>query len=573
MHGLHETALLAGPSILDQRAISGGAHDWNWRQIHTAAAQLAATLDAGGTVCNLCHTRAGFLVTWLACARRGCMQVLPPSSGQADLIAILDAAPAPTIVVDDAALLQPAWASHARCLVWAYQPAAASKSTPHLAWAPDWDAPALSLYTSGSTGAPEQQVKTLGQLVRGAQILATRLDEHLGAGNKALAAVDTIVCSVPQQHMFGLESSVMLPLVRGIAVMERRPLLPLDVRAAMEGAGGMAMWVATPLHLRALAQARQALPHCAAALVSTMPLAPALAAQVEALIEAPVIEIYGSTETGVMATRRTAHAGPWQPADEVHFEIAAPRTLVSGSHFSSPRQLADEFSFDASGCFELLGRQADLLKIAGRRASLAHLNLVLQDLPGLDDGVFYLPASGSPTARLVLIYAGAPLDRAHTLRWLRERMDPIFLPRSLIRVERLPRADNGKLARAALDALYDAHVPAAPPATATIAFDFQVGATHPSLTGHFPGRPVVPGVLLLDHVMEGVRAHGGMDITALQKVKFLSPLLPGEIAQVRCELGAGRVSFRVSAVRDGGLIALTQGTASTRPSCAMQVRA
>ena len=48
----------------------------------------------------------------------------------------------------------------------------------------------------------------------------------------------------------------------------------------------------------------------------------------------------------------------------------------------------------------LLGRQADLVKIGGRRASLAGLNLLLQDLPGLHDGVFYLPDTGDPTERL-----------------------------------------------------------------------------------------------------------------------------------------------------------------------------
>ena len=76
------------------------------------------------------------------------------------------------------------------------------------------------------------------------------------------------------------------------------------------------------------------------------------------------------------------------------------------------------------------------------------------DLPGLDDGVFYLPESSEPTERLVLIHAGAPLDRAAVLAWLRERLDPAFLPRAFIHVDALPRSGPGKLARAALDAIY-----------------------------------------------------------------------------------------------------------------------
>ena len=81
---------------------------------------------------------------------------------------------------------------------------------------------------------------------------------------------------------------------------------------------------------------------------------------------------------------------------------------------------------------------------------------MLQDLPGLADGVFYLPATGAPTERLVLIHAGAPLDRTAAEAWLRERMDPVFLPRAFIHVDRLPRTGSGKLQRSALDEIFAA---------------------------------------------------------------------------------------------------------------------
>ena len=105
-------------------------------------------------------------------------------------------------------------------------------------------------------------------------------------------------------------------------------------------------------------------------------------------------------------------------------------------------KLLDELVIEPNGSFTLLGRQADLVKIAGRRASLAGLNLLLQDMPGLEDGVFYLPSTSNPTERLCLIYAGAPLDRAATRRWLRTRLDPVFLPRDFILLDRLPRGEN-----------------------------------------------------------------------------------------------------------------------------------
>ncbi|MDB5873449.1 MAG: long-chain fatty acid--CoA ligase [Ramlibacter sp.] len=455
MEHFADTALLADPAQLERAAITTATRTWTWREIHAASLVLAERLAGATTVCNLCGSRLGFLVTWLAALRRGCLQVLPPSGGHADLLAILESSIEPVVVVDDAQLLQPGWAEHARCLAHMPQPGAACPPDAALAWTCDGNALLLCLYTSGSTGTPRAQVKTLGQMARGARVLAARLDREIEGG---LPALRQIVCSVPPQHMFGVETSVMLSLVTGIAVADSRPLLPADVRAAFERCTSATAWIATPLHLRALAQSGEAVPHCGLVVVSTMPLAPTLATQAEALVHAPVMEIYGSTETGVVAMRRTALDEHWRAVDGVRVEPSAGGTQVWGTHFPSPQVLSDQVELDAQGGFRLLGRDGDLIKIAGRRASLAGLNLLLQDLPGLGDGVFYLPASGSPTERLVLVHAGKALERAATDRWLRARMDPVFLPRAIIHVDRLPRTENGKLPRAALDELYAAHV-------------------------------------------------------------------------------------------------------------------
>jgi len=451
MEQLRDTPLLAAISHLDHCAVIGENRQWTWREVHTDSMTLALRLEPRAAVFNLCNSRIGFLVAWLAALRRGCLQLLPPSGGLAELTALLQSTPDPVVVVDDPQALQPDWARHARCLV--HVPGATSRAATNddLAWSPPWDAPLVRLYTSGSTGTPEPQVKTLGHLAQGALVLARRLDTSIAGGRSALGR---IVCSVPPQHMFGLETSVMLPLVIGVPVLDRRPLLPADIGAALESGSDAAAWVATPLHLRAVAQAGQALPRCGAVIASTMPLASDLAARVEALSDAPVLEIYGSTETGVVAMRRTAHDTRWRAVAEVRLQAAEDGTRVWGSHFPSPRTLPDRMEIRSDGDFVLLGRQGDLIKVGGRRASLAGLNLLLQGLPGLADGVFYLPATGAPTERLLLIYAGPELDRRVAQAWLRQHMDPAFLPRAFIRTEQLPRAGAGKLPRAALDRLY-----------------------------------------------------------------------------------------------------------------------
>ncbi|MCE9659901.1 MAG: AMP-binding protein [Burkholderiales bacterium] len=443
-------ALTAATNWLDRPAIEGERRTWTWREIHLASLALAARLGDATAVCNLCASRLGFLVTALAALRRGALLILPPSGGNAEMGAVI-AGDRGTFVVGDPQAWPEPWCGdrYLQCLP---DLGCSAADDAHLAWQPRWDKVAVRLYTSGSTGVPQPQPKTLGQLVAGARALSARLAREIAGG---VAALERIVCSVPPQHMFGLECSVMLSLVAGTPVLDRRPLLPADVRAAFDDRRPAA-WIATPMHLRNLAHADgEAAPGCRVTIVSTMPLSPEVAVLAERRLGAPVLEIYGSTETGALAMRRTAAEAAWRPLPGVRLEAGADGTTASGAHFASPVAVPDRIAPSPDGTFALLGRQADLVKIAGRRASLAGLDRLLLDLPGLEDGAFFLPQTGQFTERLCLIYAGPPLDPAATSRWLRERLDPVFLPRTFIRVERLPRTEGGKLRRAALERLYD----------------------------------------------------------------------------------------------------------------------
>ena len=449
---LTHSALLAASDLLDQPAIVGPDQTWTWRQVHQASLDLSRKFRHRSVVCNLCTSRVSFLVTWLAALRSGRLLVLPPSGGHADLARVLKSTPHPVIVADSSTAIQRSWRSGTECIICPPVCRDSTGSAADLAWQPDWNRTAVLFYTSGSTEAPEPQPKTLLQLAIGAKVLGDRLAQEIDGG---LLAVRRIVCSVPPQHMFGVEASVMLSLVHGIPVQEGRPLLPADVQHAFADSPATA-WVATPLHLRGLVRSGAALSNCNLVLASTMPLTPHLAQQTEDLVRAPVLEIYGSTETGVLSMRRSARETSWRPVSGVRVEMVKAGTLAYGSHFSSPVCLPDEIEMDTTGCFKLLGRSIDMIKIGGRRASLAGLNLLLEELPGLEDGVFYLPNTANPTERLCLIYAGPTLDRAEIEQWLRARLDPAFMPRIFIRLGRLPRSDRGKLPRQALDMLFAA---------------------------------------------------------------------------------------------------------------------
>ncbi|MEO5559551.1 MAG: hydroxymyristoyl-ACP dehydratase [Dokdonella sp.] len=87
---------------------------------------------------------------------------------------------------------------------------------------------------------------------------------------------------------------------------------------------------------------------------------------------------------------------------------------------------------------------------------------------------------------------------------------------------------------------------------ATVTERFDIDAQHPSLPGHFPGHPIVPGVVLLDRVAAALEKAGFGPLRRIHAVKFLAPLLPGQVAQLTATRSDTRLRFRIE--RDGSLI-------------------
>jgi acyl-coenzyme A synthetase/AMP-(fatty) acid ligase len=148
-----------------------------------------------------------------------------------------------------------------------------------------------------------------------------------------------------------------------------------------------------------------ALPPLALVVSATAPLSPQLAARAENELGAPLLEIYGCTEAGQVATRRTTAGAEWQTFGALHLAGSGDHTVVSGGHVPAPTPLADVLEVLDGQRFRLLGRSNDLVNIAGKRSSIGHLNYHLNAIDGVVDGAFWMPAERAGEAAVVRLVA------------------------------------------------------------------------------------------------------------------------------------------------------------------------
>ncbi len=566
-------------------AARDGAAPIAWRQGQAVSAaqllhgaqRLAARLPAVGRPIILCQDRLLFTTALLAVWLRGQNALLPPNglaatlqqvpagAGQAYVLieaawsGQFDAGGLQTIVVnrdqdDAAAQVHPAPTTSLGANV--------VDSLPRIALTQE----VVCLLTSGSTGAPQPHSKHFGPLVANIQAEAQRLAQFLG--RPSLSGL-TLVATVPPQHSYGLESSVLLALLGGAAFEAGRPFYPADIASALAAVPRPRALVTTPFHLKALLLSGISLPPVDLVLSATAPLSPQLAAQAEAAMDACLVEIYGCTEAGQVAARRTTAGETWQTLGELRIhrealgstpsqanatvsEEPSERFIVQGGHVTEPTPLADVLVLQDERHFRLLGRANDLIHVAGKRSSLAHLNFQLNRIEGVDDGAFWLPdphqAQELEAVQRPIAFVVAPqLSAAAIIAALRLQLDAAFVPRRVVHVAALPRVETGKLTAGALrefalktleQGTSAALAPKRPtvldPAATNLAAEhrFPIAADHPAFAGHFPGHPLLPGVVLLSLVMRALQRETTLQQRLgakpqIEQVKFLQAVGPG----------------------------------------------
>jgi acyl-coenzyme A synthetase/AMP-(fatty) acid ligase len=421
-----------------------GARGISQQQFLHDVQTLAARLPPAAQAFNLCEDRYRFMVAFAAVCLRGQTNLLPPSQSPGAISDIARAYPGCYALGDasDPGLSLP-WIKVAETP----RGTAAQQPVPSL---PE-DHVAALVFTSGSTGVPQPHAKTWRTLVRTAQLAAQRF-----AGNGPRGA--SIVATVPPQHMYGLETTVMMALAGGCTAHAGRSFFPAELREALEQMPAPRVLITTPVHLRVCLAAALPLPSLQLIVCATAVLDPALAAAAEAALGAPVHEIYGCTEAGSVATRRTVATPIWRLYPGMQLSHHDGVDWVTGEQLATPVMLPDLINNLGDGHFQLCGRSGDMLKVAGKRSSLGELTARLLQVPGVRDAVVFVPEpSAGREARPAALVVAPELSEVQILAALETLIDPLFLPRPLIRVSCLPRNAVGKLPRAALLAELERH--------------------------------------------------------------------------------------------------------------------
>ncbi len=399
------------------------------------------------------------------------------------------------------------------------------------------------IFTSGSTGEPDAIGKQLYQLEN--ELVA--LESSLGP---ALSPGCVMAGSAPHQHFYGLLFRLLWPLAAGRPIHAEALQHPESLwltQAYSEWA-----FVSSPAFLKRLPDNLD-WPSLAAprAVFSSGGALPAEASRdTRERLRSVATEVYGSSETGGVAWRCEAD-GVWTPLAGVSWRLAEDGCLHVRSPWTDSAegfQTSDRARIEG-GRMRLLGRADRLAKVEDKRISLSRIEALLQAQPEVVEAkaVVLEGVRAEVGAVLVLSEAGrVACERLGKLgfdRLLRERLaahiEAIGLPRRWRHVAVMPHNEMSKITEAALRASFGRHLPRVLSQTredGAIQLALAIDDDVVFFDGHFPGFPILPGVVQLEWAMHFARQNFAMphDCMRLETIKFQQVIRPG--TEVRLSL-------------------------------------
>jgi len=381
-------------------------------------------------ILNLCADRYHFLVTFTASILEGRTTVMPSnrSTGEISRMSEMNNNIQHICDADIVDLLKIETPENSNVTQW------------EINLIPD-DMIVAELYTSGSTGTPTANTKSWQQLVNGARQIYTRFGlDHFSS--------TSIIATVPPQHMFGFEMCIMMPLVCGVTIHHEQPFYPLDIQQSLNEMPPPRIMVTTPIHLKACNTLTEGWPPIEFIISATAPMPKDVASTAENILKTEVREIYGCSEVGAIATRRSTQNPSWELLPDYTLTEVNKETLIAIPSSDKPIKLPDIIKSIDEQNFRLLGRNSDLIKIGGKRGSLADVTARIKKIEGVEDAVVFMPdQANKQRSRLAALVVAPEMSAEQIRQLLANEVDPAFLPRPLCVIAELPYNTTGKLVR------------------------------------------------------------------------------------------------------------------------------
>lgn len=409
----------------------------------------------------------------------------------------------------------------------------------------------VSFYTSGSTGAPKRIDRTLAHLMAEVYTLA---------GCYETGSPHTVLPTVSFHHAFGIILAFLLPLCSG-QVIDTSPLGGVEPFVNRLHAVAGDVWVvSTPSFLSVWGENGDLYPlqrPVQRLFSAAAPLGEETATVIKRMTGAEITEIYGSSETGIIARRSRPQQTPWRPFPGVHTELQGEqRSLCIRSPFVAPQEgicPGDSALLHADGTFTLQPRTDRVVKVMDKRISLPELEQKLEAHPMVRQAAAIVVPQGTrthiavalvPTAEGVdcLKHGGYQALKTTLRKHLADTTDPTLIPRRWRVLGEFPTDAQGKIRLQVLrDILQDAlQIPLLLPLHRTeneTEYRVIVVKDASFFAGHFPGYPILPGVVEGAMVDHAIRMQFHRRLTAIKRLKFCAVVEPGH----ECRLHVKRI--------------------------------